>query len=312
MTSTQTKIHETIAEIKKLNSIQKHHSSTTTELENAYTELSQLEDELVDELEDIEELEKMSITSVFYKVLGSQNEQLEKQRQEYLTVSLKHKELKKDIEILEYEHKVISGKVQEIGGIEANLEKLKETRLREIMQKDDKLRRQIIGIHREMDDIRAEVEELRQANVAGDSCLRAIAVVIKHLKDAEHWGNWDMMNKQGAYYSQMKHNAIDRAMNAAQQAKHKLKVFDRELVDVNIEQTQLHIKLDGFGRFMDIFFDNLISDWVIQRKIKNAINNVDSTFDKIRRYVLVIEKEMSTLQGNMEALQGDIDGVLEQ
>ncbi len=311
MTSTQSKIHDTIAEIKKLNSIQKHHSSTTAELEKAYKELNTLEDQLVDELEDIEKLEKMSITSVFYKVLGSQEEQLEKQRQEYLAVSLKHKELKKDIEILEYEHKIISGKVQEIGGLEAQLEDLKKIRLQEILKTDDKLRRQITGIHREMDDIRGELEELRQANSAGDACLRAIAEVIKHLKDAEHWGNWDMMNKKGAYYSQMKHNAIDRAMNAAQQAKHKLKIFDRELVDVNIEQTQLHIKIDGFGRFIDIFFDNLISDWVIQRKIKNALNNVDATFDKIKRYVLVIEKEMSIMQGNLKILEGDINEVLE-
>ena len=311
MTSTQSKIHDTIAEIKKLNSIQKHHSSTTAELEKAYKELNTLEDQLVDELEDIEKLEKMSITSVFYKVLGSQEEQLEKQRQEYLAVSLKHKELKKDIEILEYEHKILSGKVQEIGGLEAQLEELKKIRLQEILKTDDKLRRQITGIHREMDDIRGELEELRQANSAGDACLRAIAEVIKHLKDAEHWGNWDMMNKKGAYYSQMKHNAIDRAMNAAQQAKHKLKIFDRELVDVNIEQTQLHIKIDGFGRFIDIFFDNLISDWVIQRKIKNALNNVDATFDKIKRYVLVIEKEMSIMQGNLKILEGDINEVLE-
>lgn len=311
MTSTQVKIQDTIAEIKKLNSIKKHHSSTTTELEKAYTELSKLEDQLVIELEDIEDLEKMSITSVFYKVLGSQDEQLEKERQEYLTVSLKHKELKKDIEILEYEHKVISSKVQEIGGLEANLDQLKKLRLQEIMSTDDHHRRQITGIYREMDEIQGELEELKQANAAGDAALRAIGEVIKHLKDAEHWGNWDMMNKQGAYYSQMKHNAIDRATNAAQQAQHKLKIFDRELIDVNIEQTQLHIKLDGFGRFIDIFFDNLISDWVIQRKIKNALNNVESTFDKTRRYVLVIEKEMSTLQVNLEALQENIDGVLE-
>lgn len=311
MTNTQTKIHDTIAEIKKLNSIEKHHFNTSSELEKAYEELNSLEEQLVDELEDIEKLEKMSLTSVFYKVLGSQEEQLEKQRQEYLTVSLKHKELKKDIEILEYEHKVISSKVQEIGGLEAQLEELKKMRLQEILRSDNKLRRKITGIHREMDDIQGEYEELKQAAFAGNDCLKAIGEVIKHLKDAENWGNWDMMNKQGAYYSQMKHNAIDRATNAAQIAKHKLKIFDRELVDVNIEQTQLHIKLDGFGRFIDIFFDNLISDWVIQRKIKNALNNVESTFDKIRRYVLVIEKEMSSLQVNLTTLEEDIDQVLE-
>lgn len=311
MTSTQVKIQDTIAEIKKLHSIQKHHSNTTKELENAYTSLSQLEDQLVSELEDMENLEKMSITSVFYNVLGSKEQQLEKERQEYLTVSLKHKELKKDIEILKYEHKVISGKAQEIGGLEEQLETLKKNRLQEIMSTDDHHRRRITGVYREMDAIQGELEELKQANSAGDAALRAIGEVIKHLKDAEQWGNWDMMSKKSTYHSQMKHNAIDRASNAAQQAQHKLKIFDRELIDVNVEQTQLHIKLDGFGRFIDIFFDNLISDWVIQRKIKNALNNVESTFDKTRRYVLIIEKEMATLQGNITSLQNSINDVLE-
>ena len=144
--------------------------------------------------------------------------------------------------------------------------------------------------HREMGNMQTELAELNQANSAGDATLREMYKVIKNLKNAEHCGNWDMMNNQSTYYSQMKHNVINRAKNATQQAKHKLKLFDRELTDVNIEQTQLYIKLDGFGRFIHIFFDNLISDWVIQRKIKNALNNVESTFDKTRRYVLAIEK----------------------
>ena len=76
-------------------------------------------------------------------------------------------------------------------------------------------------------------------------------------------------------------------------------------------QTKLYIKLDGFGRFIHIFFDNLISDWVIQRKIKNALNNVESTFDKTRRYVLVIEKEKSNMERDINALQNNINEVLE-
>ena len=110
--------------------------------------------------------------------------------------------------------------------------------------------------HREMGNMQSELAELNQANSAGDATLREMYEVIKNLKDAEHCGNWDMMNNQSTYYSQMKHNAINRAKNATQQAKHKLKLFDRELTDVNIEQTQLYIKLDGFGRFIHIFFDN--------------------------------------------------------
>ena len=78
--------------------------------------------------------------------------------------------------------------------------------------------------HREMGNMQSELAELNQANSAGDATLREMYEVIKNLKDAEHCSNWDMMNNQSTYYSQIKHNAINRAKNATQQAKHKLKL----------------------------------------------------------------------------------------
>lgn len=311
MSKTQSKIHETIAEIKKLRSIEKHFASTNEQLQQAYNDLDKTEDLLISELKDVEKLEKMSVKSLFYNVLGSKEKQLEKERQEYLQASLKHKELKKSIEVLEYEHKIISSKVQEISGLEADLEKLKKNRMQEIMVTNSKQRIKITGIHKQMDENRAVAEELHQAHQAGKAALNALSVVLKHLKDAVKWGNWDMMN-DGSYYGQMKHGAMDRAVHAAQQAQHSLRIFDRELVDVNIEQTQLNINLSGFSKFMDIFFDNIISDWVVQQKIKNAYNSVDATYDKIKRYIGVIEKELSTLDQHMRQLSNAIDDILEE
>lgn len=311
MSKTKDQIRETISELKQLNSAQKHHESTSAQLDESYEQLNKLEDQLVSELKDIEKLEKMSIKSVFYNILGSKEEQLEKERQEYLQASLKHKELKKSIEILEYEHGLIGSKVDQIEGLEKELEEYKKVRLREIMTTNNETRQRVIGIHSQMDNASAHAEELRQAQMAGARCLQSLGVVIKHLRDAENWGNWDMMNKRGTYYSQMKHGAIDRAAHAAQQAQHHLKLFDRELLDVNIEQTKLQINIDGFGRFMDVFFDNLISDWVVQRKIKNALNNVESVYDKIRRYQGVIENDLKKIDEHYNNLERDIDYILE-
>ena len=47
------------------------------------------------EFEDIENLEKLGMKALFYKVLGSQEEQLEKERQEYLQASLKYDQVRK-------------------------------------------------------------------------------------------------------------------------------------------------------------------------------------------------------------------------
>ena len=49
--------------------------------------------------------------------------------------------------------------------------------------------------------------------------------------------------------------------------------------------------LDSFNRFIDVFFDNLITDWIIQQKIYNALNNSLNTRDKVTRMVKLLESE---------------------
>ncbi len=307
---TRTSIQKIISEITRLNTIRKHHNQTKENLDAAYSELNVLEDQLVKELQDIEKLEGMSIQSLFYNVLGNKEDQLEKERQEYLMVSLKHKELKKSIELLDYEHTLLEGKVQEISGLESDLEKLKEKRLQEIMSTDTTLRTRIKGLYHQADQLEMLKAELHEAGAAGAECLKAVGMVLKHLKDAEHWGDWDMMNK-GGYYSQRKHNSMDRAMEAANNTKHFLRRYDKELIDVNIERTNLEVNIEGFSRFMDIFFDNMLSDWVIQRKIKNARQGVEAVYDKIQRYQGIIDKELEVIDAQIDELVRTKDKILE-
>ena len=40
-----------------------------------------------------------------------------------------------------------------------------------------------------------------------------------------------------------------------------------------------------------MFFDNLITDWIIQQKIYNALNNSLNTRDKVTRMVKLLESE---------------------
>ena len=55
------------------------------EIEKVNREVQTLEQQMRKEFEDIENLEKLGMKALFYKVLGSQEEQLEKERQEYGT-----------------------------------------------------------------------------------------------------------------------------------------------------------------------------------------------------------------------------------
>jgi uncharacterized protein involved in exopolysaccharide biosynthesis len=72
--------------------------------------LRPLELSMQKEFEDIEALEKIGMKALFYKVLGSQEEQVEKERQEYLQASLKYDQARKSLELLEFEYNILSKK----------------------------------------------------------------------------------------------------------------------------------------------------------------------------------------------------------
>ena len=61
------------------------------------TNCGPLELNMQKEFEDIEALEKLGMKTLFYKVLGSQQEQLEKERQDYLQASLKYDQVRKSL-----------------------------------------------------------------------------------------------------------------------------------------------------------------------------------------------------------------------
>ncbi len=58
-------------------------------------ELVRVDNKLEKEYKDIEKLENLSIKGLFYKILGSKEEQIERERQDYLQIVLKQKEILK-------------------------------------------------------------------------------------------------------------------------------------------------------------------------------------------------------------------------
>ena len=124
-----------------------------------------------------------------------------------------------------------------------------------------------------------------------------------YLRNARNWGNWDMMGGRGMT-TYVKHSNIDKARARLHKAQHLLNRFENELRDVyNPRQLNLSLNLDSFTRFIDIFFDNLISDWVVQQRIRNALSNVVSVKDKASRLIGTLEMDDKDLVVKMKQLE---------
>ncbi len=303
------KIKTLIEELTILEHAQKRYSNVAASLNNMNEEWHAMDKQLDKELNDIKELESLGIKSLFHKVLGSKEEQLEKERQDYLAVNLKYKELNKSIEITEYELNILEKKLLSRDKVENELEKLKKLREAEILRTNAPMKNDLLLILKKEEQAIRMLEEIRQAKEAGSVAVNSIKTVLSHLANAEKWGQWDMYNKNGSYYDHLKHGAIDKAVEEAYKTKHYLSIFREELADVGFTQS-FQLNVEAFSKFTDIFFDNLISDWIVQRKIKNVIGSVGSTHDKVINLIQALEQDNAKMANHIKSLENSRDSIL--
>lgn len=255
---------------------------------------------------DIKKLEKMSLTSIFHKVLGSKEEQLEKERQEYLQVSLQYDESIKSIKLLEYEQGVLEKKREKLVGMEKLLEDLIKKRQEEIKVENPKATQRIYSLMEQSDEYQRMIFEMGEAIDVGTQAMKILDKMIAALNQAKTWGQWDMAGRRRSQAGYMKRNQIDRARDLAYKAKYVLQQFEKELRDVYTQQDfQLNLKFDSFNGFTDIFFDNLITDWLVQQKIHNTLSSVLSVRDKVIRLTKSLENEIPKLEDAIYKLDED-------
>lgn len=310
MTDTQLAIQQTIEEIRQIDNVNRRVKESEKELSEASIILNKLSLSMDKELTDLEEMESMSMKAVFYKVLGSKEEQLEKERQEYLQASLKFNEQKDKIELLEFELGILNKKLRSKDQLITNLARLKKQRENEILNSSPQKANELLNISRTVDNNILKQRAITEALNAGKKCLATISEIISEMKNAQHWGKWDMYGGRGRQAGYRKHSSIDRAKNLANIANHELRKFMRELQESGEYVEGFQINIEGFSSFMDMFFDNLITDWIMQQKIVNSLNMMHSNHDKIARILNSIQHKLESLEQENAQLKVDYDSVL--
>lgn len=158
-------------------------------------ELKPLESNMQKEFEDIEALEKIGMKTLFYKVLGSQQEQIEKERQEYLQASLKYDQVRKSLELAEFERNILIKKVGGLGAIEQRLNELSAKQEMEIINMPGAASLELKKIYSQIEAQHRMKIDISEAMKAGTKSLECIDSVVAGLQQAHNWGQWDMSGR---------------------------------------------------------------------------------------------------------------------
>ena len=260
---------------------------TEIDLEKANAKLSGLSENLKKELYDVQKLEGNSIAALFYNFLGTKEEKLDKEKQEYLSVKLKHDACKNEILSLEKELERLKDELLKIGDPDIELNKLVEYKKMQLRQLSDST---CLKFDELINGIYAEKKEISEAILSGEKALEGLRRAIDSLQNAQNWGTFDLVGG-GFIATAIKHSKIDEAKSDIIEVQNNLNRFRRELSDTSLSSNEnMIVEMDAFTGFADYFFDNLITDWIVQSKINQSLEachkmhgNISILLERLRK-----------------------------
>ncbi len=252
--------------------------------------------------QDVRRLEGLSMTALFYTVLGSKDEQLQKERQEYLSAHLKLRQSQHAVEALEQDVERMKHKLARLGEVDARLQALLEKKEALLAQAGDVTARRLAELSEQLSEVQSQLREVAEAIVAGQVARQAVEQVLQDLQSAQGWGVWDLLGG-GILATAIKHNRIDDARQAAYEVQEALRRFQRELADVERSAKFIVEDISGFETFADYFFDGLIIDWVVQARIDRSLDNTRAIAGRLDDLLAQLEGRKATLQEQINHLE---------
>jgi len=252
----------------------------------------------------IQKFEKIGVRKLFFKMLGSQEEQVDLQKQEYLQLALQFNELTRSIELMEFEQKILEEKLLTYPDVEKELSQLIEVRESQLLSYPNSVQIELKKLNQGIDEKIKVKREVYEAKIVGSKVVRVMEKMISHLELTSDWGKWE--NSYGPrsqwdpnYNENVKFikEHIDNAQELSYHAKQLLLEFEDELKDVYIKRRfAISTQLKNFARFTTQYNHSLITDWVIHQRINNALNNIAAVKDQVIRLMKALDHEQETAE----------------
>lgn len=251
------------------------------------------------EHEDVLKLEKKSAMSLFRHILGNQDEQLERERQEYLQAVLEYNAIANEINLLRYEQGILLKKPKETNELQRQLDYYLKVKEQKLIFNNTAQGSQIKEINRNIDQLYTFKRELKEAKTIALVVYKVITKAFTKLKKIKDF-QYKSMRGSGRNSSYIKKSYIDGAIKDVSEINFYLGKLDKELSDVYSQITFFSIY--KYQNFVESFYDNLITDWVLQNKLKSAIGCLQSAENQIKRIIATLDSDTNKTDKSINSL----------
>jgi chromosome segregation ATPase len=308
-------LNQRLVELKELQrqqrKLQDHLKDTLDRLEQERSRLAELDSILGKEDRDVKQLENLSIKGLFLTVLGSKEEQLQKERQEFLSAKLKHDQSQYQVDALTREAADLKDRLSRLEDVDERYQSVLAQKADVLAHSDDPQAKKLLELSDQLAEVQSENREIREAIDAGQAALNGLQHVVDAMQSASSWGVWDMLGG-GLIATAVKHSRMDEARDAAYHVQDLLRRFRRELADVQGLPGNLIEEVGSFETFADYFFDGLIVDWIVQSKIDRSLDNAQKAYDQVAVILTSLQRRQKEIQDRLERLKTNRQEFLER
>jgi len=281
-----------------------HRKHLKEAIQEAKFDLAMYEKQMEKESRDVTFLEGKSVRKLFYELLGTKDPLMEKERQEFLAAFLKHQAVKKHLEILQYEDQILRRQLKLLLGVKDRLNVLLQAKKKLLKDRKTKGSRQLMILEKKLVTYKNFLKEVQEAKVKGRACLVMLEKITKQLNEVHEWGTMNTLKDKKV--KRRPRRWVNRATKNAFKAKNLLQKFETELRDVSDhyglsyqdEMTSIHL-------FLELFVDNLIVDWVIQKRINHTLHGVESVIDRVSMILMLLDNEVKEVNLLMDEVKED-------
>ena len=266
--------------------------------------LSMLEKTIEQKIQKVDGMKSYSAETLFHKILGRHEEQLEIIKEKYLELVLEYNERKKAMDVLQFEIDVLKDKVKNMEAAQQQLDQLLIKREREL--RDNEMR-EYITVLKKIDFKIGLIKEIEEAIKAGNKLVRQYRKAIKYLKDkSESLKDLKMEMKNIIHFKVMN---IDKIQDMAISIRQGLYKFEDEINDVYNQLMSSQIfKLDMAKNFSQEYREKLITDWQLDLNLYSAHQYLELSLTTIQGMLTSLKKDLKKLRRELKKLEKEREG----
>ena len=289
------KLLELYDEKNRKEKIQIHLEHLYSTIERQEAELVILENLLAKEERDVELLEKDSLYNLFLTVLGNKQQQLEKERHEYLQAFMKVNGLKSNLKILHEEKALLQKTHSSLQGVEQNFTAVLTKKINQLI-KDKDCPPLLSTYNEKISSYHMKIKELETCIKKGSVARKYLHKIHTGLQELSNWGIRDTQRP-----GKKVQKKIDRINKDIYIANNFLQKFENEL-----EELEKHFdfnfrrEISQFELFLDQFVAALITDWIVNLEIFDANNLILIISDKVIQISEMLEYEIEKTENYID------------